>query len=206
MRYLAAAILATLSLSASTPFSKITPCNIWDNCTYYTYMEDKYLYGTDTVVSGLLKAAKLLHATGTLIGIGRISSEQGGKLKGHKSHRDGSDFDLRPISTSGIAGRFTYKNKSYSRDKTYIALVVILDAIGINNIDLLVFNDVSLINQLKEHYKDNQDVFQYDTYTHNNHIHISTIGELSSNLSDKHIVTTPFLQPNLDNSPIIAPN
>jgi peptidoglycan hydrolase-like protein with peptidoglycan-binding domain len=66
---------------------------------YYSYSTAAKQYGTPTMVNVLKSIAASLASEGLEMGVGDLSLSEGGDLPPHKTHRDGSHVDLRPIRT-----------------------------------------------------------------------------------------------------------
>ena len=66
------------------------------------------------------------------------STENGGRISGHASHRYGVDVDLRPMRNDGREGRVTIHQRAYSRTLTQHVIDLFVAELPVTHI---FFND-----------------------------------------------------------------
>jgi hypothetical protein len=106
-------------------------------------------WGTAAAVGQLEAAASVIVKAGHgRVGVGDISWEHGGDIRGHQSHEVGMDADLRPMRTDERqctwGTRWTWT--SYDRSATR-ALVKAIRAAAPGHIKVIYFNDPVLIRE-----------------------------------------------------------
>ena len=107
----------------------------------YSYEDSANQYGTPETIEAIDTLGEQWaknNPDAPRIGIGDISVEGGGPMRGHASHQNGLDIDIRPMRNDGIEGRTTYQSSNYSSELTQR----LVDTIRQNpNIRVILFND-----------------------------------------------------------------
>ena len=121
-------------------------------------------FGHPNTVKALVRIAAAwnkAHPSGPRIGIGNISLAGGGQMKPHKSHRNGFDVDIRPVTNNNKEIGLTYKDATYSRSLTQelVNLIRSSSVAGLN-VRTILFNDSGVRGRT---------FFQ----GHDNHLHVS---------------------------------
>lgn len=132
------------ALDAAPPFPAVNVQLPTSGQGFYSYSANK------NKQFGLAKTIKAIqaigakwfstHSAGPLIGIGNISLNGGGLMRPHKSHQRGLDVDIRLLRTDGAKVGITFRDASYSRQRTQ-DLVNVIRANGILSVNLILFND-----------------------------------------------------------------
>ncbi|RDH44055.1 penicillin-insensitive murein endopeptidase [Zooshikella ganghwensis] len=116
---------------------------------FYTYTSAKRAWGKPRLVYGLQRVAaawKKEKPTWGEIGIGDISFQKGGFIRGHASHRKGIDVDIRLIRKDGLRqGSTIYKNSySYKRSREFLNSYLQ----KYFKVNLVFFNDKNMFSML----------------------------------------------------------
>ncbi len=83
------------------------------------------------------------HPGGPVLNIRDISLRGGGPMRGHRSHRQGIDVDIRPVRNDNRQGPITFRSPAYAQDLTQ-QLVDIIRANGILRVQFIFFNDPAI--------------------------------------------------------------
>lgn len=126
---------------------------------FRTYGRRFAQYGTQKTVRSLQRIAERYQAsTGKTVELGNISRAGGGHLPPHKTHRNGTDVDIRPPSRSG--GPTTWRAGGYDRAATRKLIQEIRRE---NPRARILFNDPVLIRE----------GLVRPARGHDNHLHVS---------------------------------
>lgn len=106
----------------------------------YSYATGEYQWGTDRTVQTLLSVGRRLHENPLRleVGVGHISFQQGGEMPPHKTHRNGRNVDLRPLSEDSARRPISITDSKYSRERTRILVQELLKESSVTRI---LFND-----------------------------------------------------------------
>jgi hypothetical protein len=113
----------------------------------YSYQSEARQYGRKVMIDALVKIGHRwtqLHPNGPRIGVGDISKQGGGEFSPHKSHRKGTDVDIRPVRSDGKQARTHHEVVEYSRGLTRELVKVFLD---VGPVEFIFFNDPQLISE-----------------------------------------------------------
>lgn len=105
---------------------------------FYAYGVASKRWGTQRAVYGVMRVAQRWSGIGPALGIGNISLQNGGPMRPHKTHRDGTDVDVRPIRSDGARGPVTIAQRAYSRPLTRRVLELFREVVGVQ---FVYFND-----------------------------------------------------------------
>lgn len=125
---------------------------------YYTYGtpgRGAGQYGVPDTISLIQDVAK--NWSGTPFGVGNISRAGGGKFGVHKSHRDGTNVDIRPMRSDGAPVGANWRLPGYDRAATQRLVDAFLATGRVRNI---LFNDPAI-----------KGVMPYPD--HNDHFHVN---------------------------------
>jgi len=86
------------------------------------------------------------------LGIGNISLADRTYFRGHKSHKDGLDVDIRPLRKDGRHVPVEYQSSAYDRVATG-RLVELIWKCGM--VDYVYFNDLSIARVIRKAFHDN---------------------------------------------------
>lgn len=134
----AAATGAPQAPAASSRFEQLPQSN---RKGYYSYAKAARQYGTPTLVNVLKDVGVALASEGLEMGVGDLSLSEGGDLPPHKTHRDGSHVDLRPIRADRKAQPVTISQQEYDGQAT-LRLVELL--VGRSEVRSVLFNDSTM--------------------------------------------------------------
>ena len=111
---------------------------------FYSYAQFRYKqFGDPATIQALVRTAAAWnksHPSGPRIGIGNISLSTGGKMDPHKSHRNGFDVDIRPVTNNGKEIGLRYQDAVYSRQLTQELVDLIHSSSGLK-VRTILFND-----------------------------------------------------------------
>lgn len=120
---------------------------------YYSYEPPENQFGTYEALRSLEEAAREFYGAERLkLGIGDISLQRGGEMRGHTSHQKGLDIDIRPLRLDGKEARCDIRESTYSRVRTQ-KLVDILRRDP--NLSMILFNDTQILGVQKANGHDN---------------------------------------------------
>ena len=108
---------------------------------YYSYSSGARQYGTPTMVKVLKDIGGALASEALEMGVGDLSLSEGGDLPPHKTHRDGSHVDLRPVRTDRKRQPVTISQNEYDAQAT-LRLVELLA--GRSEVRSILFNDATM--------------------------------------------------------------
>jgi hypothetical protein len=112
-------------------------------CGYYSYSELEKQYGTTATIETVTSVCRSMMSKYPQypIGVGDVSYVDGRDFPPHKSHRRGTDVDIRPLRKDGKRLPVSISSESYSREHTK-ALVETMR--GHLNVGTIIFNDASI--------------------------------------------------------------
>ena len=108
---------------------------------FYSYTSAGNRWGLPNMVYGIERVGRRWEPLNRpRIGTGDLSYENGGRMRGHVSHRKGEDVDVRPVRNDGGERPVTINQRAYSREFTRELINLFYDEHG-SNFDLCLFND-----------------------------------------------------------------
>lgn len=108
---------------------------------FYSYTSAGNRWGLPNMVYGIERVGRRWEPLNRpRIGTGDLSYENGGRMRGHVSHRRGEDVDVRPVRNDGGERPVTINQRAYSREFTRELIDLFYDEHG-TNFDLCLFND-----------------------------------------------------------------
>jgi hypothetical protein len=132
---------------------------------FYSYGLTNRRWGNPKLIYRLMYLArdwKSNHDYYPRIGFGDISKKRGGRLRGHSTHRNGLDVDMRLIAKNNYEGPLSIDSTNYSKKRNKRWIVDYLK--GSFKVDFINVQDPSLYNRY--YYINN-------VSGHKNHIHLS---------------------------------
>ncbi|MEZ6184159.1 MAG: penicillin-insensitive murein endopeptidase [Planctomycetota bacterium] len=111
---------------------------------FYSYTSAGNRWGLPSMIYGIERVGRRWEPLGNRprIGSGDISYENGGRMRGHVSHRKGEDLDVRPVRNDLGERPVTIYQNAYSRSLTRELINLFYDEHEANqNFDLCLFND-----------------------------------------------------------------
>jgi murein endopeptidase len=105
---------------------------------YYCYANHDRQWGTPATIQSARNLAAAMFRQGIVVGFGEISFANGGRMPPHKSHRRGTDVDIRPQRKDGARSPVNIRMAEYSHDNTRL---VVQELQKDDNLELILFND-----------------------------------------------------------------